>query len=214
MATVVPRRSCFEALHSPAFEAALPGLIAYAARCLRRADWAEGRDTLPSAFQAEEVVDEAVACCIEGGRSWPEGLDFEAFLRGVIRSLVSNERRDAERWPTATLEAIAETAAPSSRRDDRIAARRLLGLIEPAVENDFEMRALFAVILEGAVKRADQATALGWTPQRVTAVCERMNRRLAALDLCDGDEDERAPRDRSPREAATPRRKPRRGPAR
>jgi DNA-directed RNA polymerase specialized sigma24 family protein len=190
MATVVPHRSCFEALHSPAFKAALPGLVAFAARRLRRAGWAEGRDHLPSAAQAEEVVNEAVALLLSGGRSWPDDLDFKAFLRGVIRSLVSNERRDAERWPTATLDAIAETAAPSSRRDDRLAARRLLALIEPAVGNDFEMRALFSVIVEGAVKRADQAAALGWTPERARAVLARMNRRLSALGLCDGEDDE------------------------
>jgi DNA-directed RNA polymerase specialized sigma24 family protein len=214
MTMVDPRPSLTQAINSPAFLAVLPRLVAYAARRLRRVGWAEGVDHLPSAAEAEEVVNDALVSCLSGDRVWPRELALETFLRGVIRSQVSHQRRNATHWQGTSLEDMIDAAAPSSRRGERLDAGRLLISIEQAIEPDPEMRALYTAIVDRAGKRADLAAALGWTPEHVKAVRARMNWRLAALGLHDGDEDERAPRDRSPREAPAPRRSPRRRAAR
>src|SRR4051812_41844635 len=93
-----------QALRSPAFEAALPKLVAYAARLVRRAGWGEGTDHIPGAVEAEDVVHDAVEACLGGTRHWPLGVDLETFLCGVMRSQMSHMRREAARRSTTCLE--------------------------------------------------------------------------------------------------------------
>jgi hypothetical protein len=204
---VVPRPTLHQALFSPEFGAVLGRLIAYAGRRLRRVGWPEGRDHLPGAAEATEVVDAAIDSCLSGARVWPEGVPLEGFLRGVIRSVVSHWREQAEGLPVTALDEIAEgVAAPSSRRDAVLAARRLLRAVERELADDADLSALLANMAGPATTRAERAVELGWTPARVTAAYVKMNRRLRAAGLHDGEDDERPRRDRSPRNAAAPRR--------
>ena len=201
---VLPRPTLAEALSSPAFEAALPKLVAYAARAVRRAGWGEGRDQIPSAVEAEDVLHDAIEACLDGTRTWPEDMALETYLCGVMWSQVSHLRRDAARWDATCLDDVAEPAAPSSRRDRRHDARRMIAAVEQTLMNDPETYALFTMIVDGEEKPTDYAAALGWTPERAKTVRVRMNRRLAAAGLCEGDDDEQPRSHRSPRPGAAP----------
>jgi DNA-directed RNA polymerase specialized sigma24 family protein len=203
---VISRPTLAEALRSPELKAALPRLLAFAARRLRHAGWPEGRDDVPSAGAAGDVVQEAVLRCLEGKWNWPEGVSLEHLLFGVIRNLVSHKRREAVSRPTAWIEDEDEPCAPSSRRDERLGAWWLCAAIERELQDDPEMSTLFAVLADGATKPAEAAAALGWTPERPSVVRRRMQRRLAAAGLWDGDDDERREGSRGARSAAPSRR--------
>ncbi len=198
-----PRPTLAQALRSGELVAALPRLVAFAAKRLGAAGaCAEG----PSGDEAEDVVQEAVVRCLEGGRSWPEGVSLEQFLLGVVRSVASRWRRRAERRLVVWLEDQGEPRAPSSRRHEALAAGQLLAAVEDALDGDPELRVLLAVLAGGDTKPADVAAALGWTPERASVVRRRMQRRLAAAGLYNGDEDERNERQGPARDAPAPRR--------
>ena len=82
------------ALREANWEAILPGLVAYAATRLRRVGWAAGRDVQPGRLSVEDLVNRAVETCLDGTRHWdPSAVDLPGFLRGVIRSLTSSEKK-------------------------------------------------------------------------------------------------------------------------
>lgn len=119
-----PRPTLAQALRSGELVAALPRLVAFAAKRLGAAGaCAEG----PSGDEAEDVVQEAVVRCLEGGRSWPEGVSLEQFLLGVVRSVASRWRRRAERRLVVWLE-IRASRAPrrpgATRRSPRGSSSR------------------------------------------------------------------------------------------
>lgn len=55
---------------------------------------------VPGGLQEEDFVQQAVSAYLAGDRNWPDGITFEAFLRGVIRSLISNLVRSLENRST------------------------------------------------------------------------------------------------------------------
>jgi DNA-directed RNA polymerase specialized sigma24 family protein len=193
-----------EMLGSPEFEEMLPRLLAYAARLVQRAGWAEGRDHGPGAVETEDVLHDALAACLDETRHLPEEMKLENFLRAVMWSQVSHLRRAAALRATACLDDVGEPAAPSSRRDAAIDARRLLAAVARVCAADPDIHALFTVIVDGENKRADHAAALGWSPERVKAVRVKMNRLLAAAGLHESDDDEQPRSERSPRATAPP----------
>lgn len=176
-----------QALRDVDWEAILPGLIGYAAHRLRRVGWAAGRDEEPSKLSVEQLVNMAVEACLDGSRNWnPENVDLPGFLRGVIRSLTSSEKKSAVRSKThaqADFDRIAPLASsPEEEALEEEGRRKILGTIEAAVADDAELRALHGAILDGAIKREEIAASLGWSVERVTAARIKLQRRLVRLD--------------------------------
>jgi DNA-directed RNA polymerase specialized sigma24 family protein len=177
-----PRPTLVEALHSREFEAMLPWLVASAERSLRRVGWAEGKDHIPAGAEAEELVSEAVEAALSGKRVWPDDLELHVFLAGVMRSQVEHRyakdrRKRAHARDTNGAE---ERTAPS---DDLHRRRELCAAVERELGEDVEMRALFGAMAGGALKPAERAELLGWTPAHEKTVHVRMNRRLSAAGL-------------------------------
>jgi hypothetical protein len=69
-----PATPLIEALRSHELEAMLPRLVAYAARRLHRIGWAEGRNHIPAAGDAEDVVADAVEAALAGKHVWPDDM--------------------------------------------------------------------------------------------------------------------------------------------
>lgn len=175
-----------QALRDADWEALLPGLLGYAANRLRRVGWAAGRDEEPSKLSVEQIVNMAVEACLDGSRSWdPERVDFPGFLRGIIRSLTSSEKKSAVRSKTharSDFERIVPLAAsPEDEALEEEGRRKILGTIEEAIGDDADLRALHGAILDGAVKREEIAASLGWSAERVTAARIKFQRRLVRL---------------------------------
>lgn len=186
------------ALGEADWEKLLPGLIAYAAGRLRRVGWAAGRDVEPSKLSVEQLVNSAVLGCLDGSRRWdPEAVDLAGFLRGVIRSLASSEKKKAVRAKTdargdltlgsvggmngdasgAQLIRIQDSAESELVREE--GRRAILRSIEACIDGDDDLRALYRVVIEeGATKRDEIARLLGWSPSRVTAARIKLQRRL------------------------------------
>lgn len=186
------------ALREADWEKLLPGLIAYAAGRLRRVGWAAGRDVEPSKLSVEQLVNSAVLGCLDGSRRWdPEAVDLAGFLRGVIRSLASSEKKKAVRAKTdargdltlgsvggmhgdasgAQLIRIQDSAESELVREE--GRRAILRSIEACIDGDDDLRALYRVVIEeGATKRDEIARLLGWSPSRVTAARIKLQRRL------------------------------------
>ena len=171
------------ALRDADWEALLPGLLAYAAARLRRVGWARGNDVEPSRMSVEQLVNSAVEACLDGTRSWdPTAVDLPGFLRGVIRSLTSSEKKKSVRAKTDTFHDF-ERIAPlaDSPEDDALAEERriaILSSIEACTTDDEDLRALYLAILDGAVKREEIAAVLGWPADRVTSARIKLQRRL------------------------------------
>jgi DNA-directed RNA polymerase specialized sigma24 family protein len=193
-----PHADLIQALRSDQLAAAMPQLVAFAAL------------QLGPAGDPRDVFDTAVQACLEGGRQWPEAVGLESFLCGVISSVVSSMRRSAARRRTAPLEEAGEVAAPFWECDLAIDRRRVIAAVDRAMGGDADLEALFAVIVDGVEKRAEQAAALGWTPERVKATRLRMKRRLAAEGLGEGDHDDRLEEPGPEPGAGAPRPRPRR----
>ncbi len=186
----------------------LPRLAAYAGECMRRAGWREGRDSAPSATSVADVLQEMAMCCLLETRAWPQGVSLEAFLRGVVRSLVSHRLIAVLRRREVAYEGCEERPAPSSRRDAAIDQRRLVGAMKRALEGgEPDVEALFAAYVDGVYARGDLADMLGWTPEHVSGVRVKLSQRLKQVaGLMDEDDDERAQHGRPQGAASTPRR--------
>jgi hypothetical protein len=205
MANQAPRPTLAEALRSPELLAMMPRLAAYAAGCMRRAGWVEGRDRAPSKLMVEDALHEMVVCCLAGGRAWPATVPLDRFLFGVIRSVVSHRARAAKRLQEVAFEE--DVPAPSSRggRDPEWSRRWLKARMREAVRGgDPDVEALFTAYVDGLHERGDLAGTLGWTPERLSAVRDEMKRRIeAAVGPKDDVDDERTEED-GPRGAAHP----------
>jgi hypothetical protein len=186
-----------QALRDADWEKLLPGLLAYAAACLRRAGWAAGRDEEASKMSVEQVVNHAVELCLDGTRAWDSSaVDLPGLLRGIIRSLVSSERKKYVRARTVTnSETVERHAGVADSSEDEIVEEEgreaILALVESCAAGDADLLALHGAILDGHLKRDDIAAALGWNVDRVTAARIKLQRRLlkkapeAFADVCE-----------------------------
>ena|GEM_PF-2434855 len=173
------------ALRGAAWEALLPRLIAYARRRLRRVGWYDGRYEEPSALSVEELVQSAIARCLDGTRTWNEDdpPELEAFLCGVMKSLCWSAKKAALRHPEEAIDG--DAAAPAERpspEQELVSAedeRRVLAAIEAVTVDDGALRDLYRAVLDGHTKRDAIAVALGWTPDQVSVARRKLNRRLA-----------------------------------
>lgn len=171
------------ALRDADWEALLPNLLAYAANRLRRVGWLSGRDQEPSKLSVEQLVQTAVEHCLDGSRTWdPKAVDLGGFLRGVIRSLTSSEKKKAVRSKTDAKPELDRYFAPVDSPEDEAMEeenrQELLVLIEGCTTDDQDLRDLYLAILDGNTKREDIAAALGWSADRVTAARIKLQRRL------------------------------------
>lgn len=164
----------------------MPGLYGFAANRLRRVGWAAGRDAEASRLSVEQLVNMAVEACLDGSRTWdPNAVDFPGFLRGIIRSLTSSEKKSAVRSKThaqSDFERIMPLASsPEDEALEEEGRQHILGTIEEAVADDADLRALYGAILDGATKRDDIAASLGWSESRVSAARIKLQRRLVRI---------------------------------
>ena len=172
------------ALRDADWEILLPSLVGYAARRLRRAGWGAGRDEEPSRLSVEQLVQTAVEHCLDGTRTWDSSaVDLGGFLRGVIRSLTSSERKKHVRAPRVVSDGGLEqepspAGNPESEAIEEEARSALLSSFAEAARGDPDLEALYATVLDGATKREDIAAALGWDPARVSAARIKLQRRL------------------------------------
>lgn len=161
----------------------LPRLAVYARIRLRRLGWAEGRDEEPSAMSAKKLVNMAIERFFDDRRAWnPDAVDFETFMRGVIRSIASSELKKVLRQQEAQAAEAAEPeqqASPEALLGREEEDRELVALVDRCVADDEELQLLWLAIQDGVIKRDAIAETLGWTPARVTTARIRFNRRLA-----------------------------------
>lgn len=164
----------------------LPALLTHAHRRLARVGMSEGRRKKPAAAEAQEMVNDAIELALSGKRVWPDDIDFETYLKGLIWTVVSTMKRARTTRAQVKLKEDLASGAPTP---DRLAEkRRLLDDIRTLVEDDPELTALIDALDEGHEKRAAIAEALGWSVERVTLARTKLNRRLAAADLTFGEE--------------------------
>jgi len=172
-----------KALREADWEKMLPNLLAYAARRLRRMGWVNGRDEEPGPMSVEQLVNTAIEHCLDGTRTWDStSVDLAGFLRGIIRSLASSERKKHVRAKTFAKDDLEPYVAPADSIEDEAVAeegrREILGAVEECVNDDADLSALYLAILDGHMKREDIAEALGWDVDRVTAARIKLQRRL------------------------------------
>jgi hypothetical protein len=145
--------------------------------------WASGRDSEPSKLSVEQLVQTAVELCLDGTRHWDStAVDLPGFLRGIIRSLTSSEKKKDVRAKTDAKPELDQyfeaTDSPEIEAVEDEERRELLKTLEACTDDDADLKKLYLVILEGHTKRDDIAAALGWTADRVTAARIKLQRRL------------------------------------
>lgn len=160
-------------LDSEELRTMMPSLLRYAAGRLRRA---------PSSTEPADLVNASVLSLLDARRRWnAAAVDLAGFLRGVIRSHSSSDRKAHARRKAAPPDLERENPTPE---DDLLGAsrdRELCAIVEMAIGGDRDLALLWAAVWDGALKREDIAEELGWSPDRVTAARIKLQRRLRAL---------------------------------
>lgn len=163
----------------------MPRLAIYAAGRLRRVGWASGHDHEPSAMSIEELLQTSLDRCLDGSRTWNEDdpPELEAFLRGVIKSVASTERKKWVGTKTSAVEDVGAFARdprplPDAAVEEEEARAMLAEELGGIVAGDEELGLFLLAVQEGHVRRADIADALGWTPDRVTTARLKLQRAL------------------------------------
>lgn len=169
-----PCPSLLKALSDANWEQLLPRLTAYAGRQLRRVGWVSGKDLEPNRMSVMDAVDVALERCLDGSRRWNEAAPPElgAFLCGVIKSIVSDERkklsRDKADLAGDTIEEVVDPSESMAAADeDSVSA--VCAAIEACVQGDEDLELFRLAVSDGNTKREHIAAALGWTPDQVTA---------------------------------------------
>jgi hypothetical protein len=168
------------------WEQLLPRLVAYADQCLRRVGWADGHDQEPSPMSVKQAINIAIERCLDGSRRWNDDdpPEFGAFLCGVIRSIISDERKKVRRSKLDFDEAsVAGAADPRSDGDGQSdgadeGRTAICAAVEACTRDDEALESFYLAVLDGHTKREDIAAALGWTPDAVTAARVKLQRRL------------------------------------
>ena len=174
-------RALLVAMRSANWDELLPKLAAYAERRLRRVGWAEGRDQAPSKMAVMEAVDEAVARCLSGKRSWHTDVDLETLLCGVIRSIISSAKKADTREPVDPVgDDVDLIHNPDANEVAEAERSDILTAAAACAQGDPDLEELYLIVTseEGPTKREDIATALGWPVARVSAARVKLQRRL------------------------------------
>lgn len=182
-------RELATALRDADWDKILPQLVDYADKRLRRLGWAKGANTLPSAAEATQLVDEAIVRSLAGDRRWNEDdpPELVAFLCGVIRSISSDEKKAVtkmgpmESFDSPHIESELKHAVPTPEELVREGAwnDKRLGHLRAAIEGDEDLQLLYmAIVEEGCERRDEIAECLGWDPDKVSVLRKKLNRRL------------------------------------
>lgn len=175
-----------ELLNGADWSTVTPRLVRCAQHHLLSARWTSGQFGQPSAMDVTELIHEAVQRTLDGRRKWnrPDAPDLVAFLCNVMRSICGHARADAAR---AELRAEVDPgddpeANPLRTPEDEVAYRErvhplLQGLAEETA-GDEDMELFVAAVEIVGSRREDIAEELGWSPNKVSVVKKKIQRRL------------------------------------
>lgn len=188
-----------EAISTADLEAMLPRLAAYADKRLGRVGWFSTPTRQTHKMNPKELVDLAIERCLLRKRRWKKKshyADLEAFLRGVIRSLLSSAvkadaREGADLDDDGDVDQIDHATVAGVTND----ATEVAAVIEHCAAEDEDLAAFYVTVLDGHTKREDIAAALGWDVARVSAARVKLQRKLEKQrpDLFEGLKKRRVP---------------------
>ena len=168
-----------DAIATADLEAMLPRLARYAEKRLSRVGWFTTSTHETHKMGPKELVDRAIERCLGGKRHWKKSSgcpDLEAFLRGVIKSLLSSAVKADGRNP-AELDEQGDVDRVDARGLDMVRTE-IVAAIESCASDDDELTTFYLTVLDGHTKREDIASALGWDAARVSRVRTKLQRRL------------------------------------
>ena len=151
-------------------------------RTLSDADWerlrqlARNRCRFRWPGREEDILQDAIRRMLEGKRRWPSGEDFFAWVSGVMKSLVSHERRKP-----ANVVADEEVDVACERRGpfDRLNMKEVQVHLMALFEADEDARLVVEAKLEDMDK--DEIVELfDGSETRYNSACRQIRRRIAA----------------------------------
>jgi len=114
-------------------------------RCLARNRCRVGRPG-----EEDEVLQDAIYRVLEGKRRWPKGLNLFAFLSGVMKSIVSENRKIGfRRNIDRDIEVAADAASQDTSAADLVLESEIVTYVMALFEDDPEAEALAEGIMEG-----------------------------------------------------------------
>ncbi len=125
----------------------------------------------------EEVLNEALMRIMEGKRKWPQGVNFAAFVSGVMKSIVSEWLQKAAKDPGESDNdpgMICERAAGFGDLHEKEVKAKLMTLFK----DDYEA----AMIVEGwfeGMEKGDYLPLFDGNETKYDSVCKRIRRTLA-----------------------------------
>ena len=172
-----------DAIKTVDWDALAPRLVARARRYLHWYGWLPTSGAQPSQLDVHEVLSEAVRRVLSGQRNWIKGHegDIERVLCSTMRSVVMDEVKKVRRRGPLTDEAdlhehSGETTSKASDDDAPI-----VNLAKEAAGDDEDCQLYLLAVDEGNTKREDIAAALEWTPEKVSVIAKKLQRRIARL---------------------------------
>lgn len=146
-----------------------------------------GSQHLALGVTCEDIAQTAILKVMSGQRSWPDDLDLMVVLKQVVRSELSNlATKSSAKQELLLLDdeasSIGAAAQPASRSQEDFFAERWQ-LMRKAVEGDKELELLlfaieYALNFNQEHTRSDLASMLHITPQEVTNLRRRLERRV------------------------------------
>jgi len=128
------------------------------------------------------LVDEAIARVLDGRRKWrsDDPPHLYNFLCGVMRSIVSADRKHDARTPLATEDASSVVPTQPVTAENLCESKELVAAITACSERDPELRAFQDSVLDGAASREEIANDLGVESDTVSVIRRRFQRQLVA----------------------------------
>ncbi len=153
--------------------------------------WHGRGDGQAAALEVKELINKAVERVLEGKRNWISGHEGDVvhLLSRTMRSIVMDTKRAVDRHPvTPGIELEELSPAEVSREagggcdgSDGDEETPLTRRATAAAGDDDDCGMLLLAVEEGHTKREDIAVALDWTPERVSVVRKKLQRRMATL---------------------------------
>ncbi len=132
----------------------------------------------------KEAVNTAIERCLDGSRRWDDSdpPELGSFLCGVIRSIVSTERKKATRDKVALdCEAVESAPQPEEAEEDGVAEDgrvTVCSAVEACATGDEVLESYYLAVLDGHITPAAIAGHLGWSPSEASAARNKLQRRL------------------------------------
>jgi len=179
-----------EAILHANMDTLLPKLFEAAERILHVVGLAQRTGIL----EVKELVNETLANCWAGDRSWVPGAGateerLVRYLCMTMSSVAVNRRTSADVARRAGVEALERELDASPSPSRRLRERALLGRIEQALAGDAEALAVYGMLAE-QLTREEIAETLQCDVEHVKVVLRRTRRRLAAKGISPRDDGE------------------------